>query len=179
MKLYHYYERDIGPFRSLSDLPDQEAEEVLRRIRTDHPEIFLSQRPEDYLAKRRRFEEILRTEFRRKGGLIERDTPHYMVVEACLFFEKWYEHTAWITVDTDELDRRTLSFTYGDSHPTFSGKVRDGREYRNRLYTYEEILPVIDRYGLPQHWNHDFRYGPEGYVEVQVWTDRGLEQWIR
>ena len=178
MKLYHYYERDIGPFRSLSDLPDQEAEEVLRRIRADHPEIFLSQRPEDYLKKRRRFEEILRTEFRRKGGLIERDTPHYMVVEACPFFEQWYEHTAWITVDTDELDRRTLSFTYGDSHPTFSGKIRDGKEYRNRLYTYEEILPVIDRYGLPQHWNPDFRYGPEGYVEVQVWTDRGLEQWI-
>ena len=72
----------------------------------------------------------------------------------------------------------TLSFTYGDSHPTFSGKIRDGKEYRNRLYTYDEILPIIDRYGLPQDWNPDFRYGPECYVEVQAWTDRGLEKWL-
>ena len=168
MKLYHYYEKSNGPFRSISDLPDRDAEAVLQRIRTDHPDIFLAKRPEDYLQKRRRFEGILR----------ERETPHYMVVEACPFFEKWYEHTAWITADTDDLDLRTLSFTYGDSHPTFSGKIRDGKEYRNRLYTYDEILSVIDRYGLPQDWNPDFRYGPECYVEVQVWTDRGLEKWI-
>ena len=178
MKLYHYYEKSNGPFRSISDLPDRDAEAVLQRIRTDHPDIFLAKRPEDYLQKRRRFEGILREEFIKKGGLIEREAPHYMVVEACPFFEKWYEHTAWITVDTDDLDLRTLSFTYGDSHPTFSGKIRDGKEYRNRLYTYDEILSVIDRYGLPQDWNPDFRYGPECYVEVQVWTDRGLEKWI-
>ena len=178
MKLYHYYEKSNGPFQSISDLPDRDAEAVLQRIRTDHPDIFLAKRPEDYLQKRRRFEGILREEFIKKGGLIERETPHYMVVEACPFFEKWYEHTAWITADTDDLDLRTLSFTYGDSHPTFSGKIRDGKEYRNRLYTYDEILSVIDRYGLPQDWNPDFRYGPECYVEVQVWTDRGLEKWI-
>jgi aryl-alcohol dehydrogenase-like predicted oxidoreductase len=87
LKLYHYYERDNGPFRSISDLPDREAEAVLHRIRTDHPDIFLAKRPEDYLQKRRRFEGILREEFIRKGGLIERETPHYMVVEACPFFE--------------------------------------------------------------------------------------------
>lgn len=49
MKLYHYYEKSNGPFRSISDLPDRDAEAVLQRIRTDHPEIFLAKRPEDYL----------------------------------------------------------------------------------------------------------------------------------
>ena len=179
MKLYHYYERDSGPFRSISDLQDREEEAVLKRIRADHPGIFLAKRPEDYLLKRRQFEGILREEFIKKGGSIERETPHYLVAEACPFFEKWYEHTAWITVDTTNLDLKTLSFTYGDSHPTFSGKINDGKEYRNRLYTYDEILTIIDRYGLPQDWNPDFRYGPECYVEVQVWTDRGLEKWIK
>ena len=120
MKLYHYYERDKGPFRSISDLQDREAEAVLQRIRADHPDIFLAKRPEDYLRKRRRFEGILREEFIKKGGSVERETPHYMVVEACPFFEKWYEHTAWITVDAADLDLKTLSFTYGDSHPTFA-----------------------------------------------------------
>ena len=113
------------------------------------------------------------------GGLIERDHPHYMVVEACPFFEKWYEHTSWITVDTSELDLRCVSFTYGDSHPTFSGRVNDGKEYRGRLYTYDEILKIIEKYGLPQIWNPNFEHGPECYVEVQIWTDRGLEKWLK
>ena len=52
MKLYHYYERENGPFRSISELPDREAETVLQSIRTDHPDIFLARRPEDYLQNR-------------------------------------------------------------------------------------------------------------------------------
>ncbi len=178
MKLYHYYEKNIGPFHSISDLPDEEAESVLRRIRTEKPDAFMAKRPEDYVKKRRYFEGILREEFLKKGGLIERDTPHYFVVEAVPFFEKWYEQTAYVEVDAESLDLRTVSFTYGDSHPTFSGKVKDGKEYRNRLYTYDEIIKIIDKYGLPQIWNPDFKHGPEGYVEVQVWSDRGLERWL-
>lgn len=178
VKLYHYFERESGPFRSISELPDTEAEEILRRIRVEKPDIFLAKRPDDYVQKRRKFENILRNEFLKKGGSIERNTPHYLVVEEVPFFEKWYENTAWITVDTSELDLRTVSFTYGDSHPTFSGNVKDGKEYRNTLYTYDEILKIIDKYGLPQIWNPDFKYGPECYIEVQVWSDRGLEKWI-
>ena len=37
--------------------------------------------------------------------------------------------------------------------PTFSTRVNDGGEYRHRLYTYPELLDIIDRYGLPQDWN--------------------------
>ena len=117
MKLYHYYEKDNGPFRSISDLPDKEAEEVLRQIRLEKPDIFLSKRPDDYLLKRRHFEEVLRNEFIKMGGV--------------------------------------------------------------RLYSYEEILKIIDKYGLPQIWNPDFKYGPECYIEVQIWTDRGLEKWLK
>lgn len=178
MRLYHYYENETGPFRSISDLSDEEAEEVLQKIRANKPEIFISKRPDDYLQKRRRFEAMLRNEFIKSGGKPERKTPHYMVVEAVPFFEKWYEHTAWISIDASELDTSMLSFTYGDSHPTFSGKINDGKEYRNRLYRYDEIQKIIEKYGLPQIWNSDFKYGPECYVEVQIWTDRGLEKWI-
>ena len=179
MVLYHYYEQASGPFRSISALSDEEAEKVLKRIHAEKPDIFLAKRPDDYLQKRRRFENILKNEFIKAGGLIERETPHYMVVGECPFFEKWYEHTAWVTVDTSELDLRTVSFTYGDSHPTFSGNVKDGKEYRNRLYNYDEILKIIEKYGLSQIWNPDFKYGPECYVEVQIWSDRGLEKWVK
>ena len=68
MVLYHYYEQSTGPLRSISDLPDEEAENVLQRIKLEKPDIFLSKRPEDYLQKRRRFEGILREEFIKMGG---------------------------------------------------------------------------------------------------------------
>ena len=45
-------------------------------------------------------------------------------------------------------------------------------------YNYDGILGIIDKYGLPQIWNPDFEYEPEYYVEVQMWTDCGLEKWL-
>ena len=63
MKLYHYYEKNIGPFRSISDLSDEEAKMLLQRIREEKPDAFISKRPEDYVENRRRFEGILREEF--------------------------------------------------------------------------------------------------------------------
>ena len=92
MYLYHYFDRTVGPFVSLSDLPLDEAKAVLRD---------------------------------------------------------------------------------GDSHPTFSPRPRedDWKEYRRQLYTYEEILKIIGKYGLPQDWNDDGKFGPERYVEAHVWSE--------
>ena len=59
MLLYHYYEKKNGPFRSISELSDAQAEEVLERIRSEKPDAFIARRPEDYVQKRRRFEKIL------------------------------------------------------------------------------------------------------------------------
>lgn len=75
-------------------------------------------------------------------------------------------------------DLRTISFTYGDSHPTFSDRINDEKEYRKRLYTYDEILEVIEKYGLPQDWNDDGRYGPERYIEAHIRSDDVIEQYL-
>ena len=179
MRFYHYFEKEKGPFKSISNLSDEDAESVLQRIREEKPDIFIAKRSDDYLLKRRRFEEMLRNEFIKNGGKPERNTPHYMVVGEVPFFEKWYEHTECVSIDASDLDLSMLSFTYGDSHPTFSGKINDGKEYRNRLYNYDEITEIIEKYGLPQIWNPNHEYGPECYVEVQIWTDRGLEKWLK
>lgn len=77
-----------------------------------------------------------------------------------------------------EFDLRTLSFTYGDSMPTFSDSVNDGKEYRKKLYTYEEILKVVEKYGLPQDWNDDGAHGPERYIEVHVWSDKTIKRYL-
>ena len=101
-------------------------------------------------------------------------SPDYLVVGECPWLQSWFEACDHIVIDTADLDLSTVSFTYGDSHPTFSDRVNDGKEYRKKLYTYDEIIKVINKYGLPQNWNPDGEYGPERYVEAHVWSDRGI-----
>lgn len=97
-----------------------------------------------------------------------------VVLEHSPWLSTWYEDCAVIKIPIEEFDTETLSFTYGDSHPTFSPRIKDGKEYRHKLYTYQEILKVIDKYGLPQDWNDDGRFDPERYVEVHVWSDKTI-----
>ncbi len=177
MYLYHYYDKNSQPFLNLSDLPNEEADHVLEKIKQTRPNSFCAKRSSDYMKNRRYFEEILREEFAKKGGKMQRMTPHYMTVEPCPWLSSWYEDSAFIKIPIEEFDVSTLSFTYGDSHPTFSDKVNDGKEYRKKLYTYEEILGVIEKYGLPQEWNADGSYGPERYIEVHVWSDETIDKY--
>ena len=174
MLLYHYYDLKTGPLRNLSDLDDAEANRILEEIRKNKPDTMCAKRQKEYIADRRRFENILRTEFLKKGGLIERPVPHYFVVGKCDLLASWFENSAYIEVDSDNLDTHTISFTYGDSHPTFSDRVKDEKEYRKKLYTFDEIFGVIEKYGYPQDWNADGKYGPERYIEAHIWTDRGI-----
>ena len=113
----------------------------------------------------------------KKGGRIERNVPHYMVIGECDFLSSWYVNSAYIRIDIDDFDKTTLSFTYGDSHPTFSDLINDGKEYRKKLYTYDEILDVIEKYGYPQDWNKSGEFGPERYIEVHVWSDETLKEY--
>lgn len=178
MDLYHYFDRRTGPFKSLTKLSPEKAKEVLEAVKTERPASFCAQRNEEYVEKRRRCEAILRKEFAAKGGIMEIESPHYMVLGYSPWLYSWYEQPEFIKIPVEEFDLRTVSFTYGDSMPTFSDRVNDGREYRKKLYTYDEILEVIAKYGMPQDWNDDGRQGPERYIEAHVWSDRTIEKYM-
>lgn len=177
MYLYHYYNRNSKPFLNLSDLSLEEANARLEEIRRTNPASYCAKRPPEYMENRLHFEKILREEFQKKGGRIERNVPHYMTVEHSPWLSSWYEDCAYVKIPVEEFDLKTLSFTYGDSHPTFSDKVNDGKEYRKKLYTFDEILKIIDKYGLPQKWNDDGRFGPERYIEVHIWSDETINRY--
>lgn len=178
MDLYHYFDRRTGPFKSLTKLSPEKAKEVLETVKAERPASFCAQRNEEYVEKRRRCEAILRKEFAAKGGMMEIESPHYMVLGYSPWLYSWYEQPEFIKIPVEEFDLRTVSFTYGDSMPTFSDRVNDGREYRKKLYTYDEILEVIAKYGMPQDWNDDGRQGPERYIEAHVWSDRPIEKYM-
>ena len=181
MYLYHYYDKTIGPFINLSELPREEAEEVLTRIKIEKPNTQSAQRDPEYMFRRRMYEDIIKKEFIKKGGVIKRSTPHYMTVEHSPWLATWFENSAVIKIPIEEFDLSAVSFTYGDSHPTFSPWSRDDdwKEYRRKLYTYDEILKVVDKYGLPQSWNDDGRFGPERYVEAHIWCDEPICRYRR
>ncbi|WP_167959025.1 hypothetical protein [Anaerosporobacter faecicola] len=174
MYLYHYYDKTIGPFRNLSDVTVEEAKEILAKIKVNKPHVQCAKRQDTYVEDRLHYEAILREKFLEKGGVIKRQVPHYMVVEHSPWLSTWFENCAYIKIPIEEFDLSTVSFTYGDSHPTFSPRVTDQKEYRKKLYRYEEILDIIDRYGMPQDWNDDGRFGPERYIEAHIWSDETI-----
>ena len=177
MFLYHYFDKTIGAFANLSDLPVDEANAVIDNIKKEKPNAMCAQRHPKYMQLRHNYEEILKNEFLKKGGTIKRNKPHYMVVEHCPWLSTWFENSGFIKIPVKEFDINTVSFTYGDSHPTFSDKVNDGKEYRKKLYMYAEIVKIIDKYGLPQDWNSDGKHGPERYVEAHIWSDETINKY--
>ena len=178
MYLYHFFDSRTGPFKSLTALPPEEARAVIERIKQERPDSQCAQRHDKYVPYRHNCEAILRREFAAKGGIMEIETPHYMVVEFSPWLYTWYEQPEYIKIPVEEFDLKTVSFTYGDSMPTFSDSVYDGKEYRKKLYFYDEILDLIDRYGLPQDWNDDGRFGPERYIEAHIWSDNPVDRYI-
>ena len=174
--LYHYYERRIGPFVSLSDLPAEGASEIQSRLTLEN-RTFAARRNDAYLARRKYLEQLVRSMFIAKGGKPVREAPHYMVVEECPWLASWYEDGAFIKIPVEEFDMRAVSFTYGDTFPTFSPDVTDGLEYRRNVYTYGEILAIIEKYGLPQDYCGEPAFAQPRYVEAQVWSDDPIRRY--
>lgn len=176
MFLYHYFDKRTGPFKSLTNVPEDEACKILEQIKKERPDSMCAARDETYIQKRRNCENILKKEFQAKGGIIEIDSPYYMVVEHSPWLFSWYEQPDFLKIPVEEFDLRKVSFTYGDSMPTFSPLITDGKEYRKKVYTYDEILKIIEKYGLPQDWNNDGKFGPERYIEVHIWEKIDLRK---
>lgn len=174
---YHYYDNTVGPFVNLSDLPANEAKTILNTIKVNKPKSQSAKRDSEYVEHRHNCENILRTEFAKKGGIIERMSPHYMTVEHSPWLSTWFEDCAFLKISIEEFDLNTVSFTYGDSMPTFSNRITDNKEYRKKIYSYDEILKIIEKYGLPQDWNDDGKYGPERYIEAHIWSDETINKY--
>ena len=179
MDLYHYYDKTGGPFKNLSDASIEEARKIMDEIKRSKPEVQCAKRHSTYIEDRLHYEELLRERFIEKGGTIRRRVPHYMVIEHSPWLSTWFENSAYLKIPLEEFDLSTVSFTYGDSHPTFSPRITDNKEYRKKLYFYDEILEIIAKYGLPQDWNDDGKFGPERYIEAHIWSDEPIRNYIK
>ncbi|WP_127585574.1 hypothetical protein [Paenibacillus koleovorans] len=163
---YHYFEASEGPFRSLTELPEKDAESVLRRLR-ERGKSFASQRAADYLTIRRELEQRVRGEFQAKGGRPVTRVPVSMTLGPCPWIQSWYESGQFVRIPLSDLQPSAISFTYGDLFPTM--RLQDGKPYRAQVYTLAELPALIEKFGFPQVWNAAGAAGPERYIEIQVW----------
>ena len=170
MYLYHYFEKSKGPLLSLSALPMEKAVGIQSCIVSEN-KTFAANRNEKYLPRRKELEGLVYKLFVEKGGKPEKETPHYFVIGECPWLATWYEEADFIKIPVSDFDLQTVSFTYGDTFPTFSPNVTDGMEYRSTVYTFEEILKIIGKYGMPQEkWDKSV-FAQPCYVEAQVLSD--------
>ncbi|SYX83302.1 hypothetical protein [Paenibacillus alvei] len=172
--LCHYYEVARGPFHNLSALSIEEADSILSELR-ENGRGFASKRSEDYMQIRRQLEKQARMMFVEQGGNPRTLYPHYMTLGQSHWLLEWYEEGRELQIYIDDFDASTISFTYGDLFPTM--RVEDGKPYRKKVYTRDTIQQVVEQFGWPQQWNSHGQYGPERYIEVQIWDDRVIERY--
>ncbi len=173
--LCHYYEAARGPFLNLSDLPLEEAERLLSRIR-EAGDVFASQRAADYLLIRRGLEQRVRALFIARGGQPQRACPHYMILGTCPWVKSWYREGRELVVPLANFDPNIVSFTSGDTFPAM--RYPDGKPYRGRVFLLGELAELVREYGLPQVQNPNGRRGPDRYIEAQVWADGPLASYL-
>ncbi len=169
--LYHYFERNSGPLINLSELNIEEAEKILRKLKKEN-NTFAAKRPDNYLIILRELEQKIRELFMKKGGEPKQRFPHYFILGECACVKEWFQDGVELKIPLKSFNPKSISFTYGDSFPAM--RFQDGKPYRGQVYTLEEISKIIKLYGFPQEWNVHGKFGPERYIEVQVWDEESL-----
>ena len=179
MFLYHYFEKERGPFLSLSDLTDEEAYKIHNDLEEDNNAFARRNSDGRYIYWRRMCEETLRSLFIEKGGKPIRKTPHYMTLGENHYCKTWYECGDYIKIPIDAFDINTVSFTYGDSFPTIDPTHGQTEEFRRTVYKYDEILRIINKYGWPgAKWDDENTpYWTPMYVEAQAWSDTPIDKY--
>ena len=185
----HYHLPGTRPFLNLSDLTVEELPPVLlaldkRRQAGEHQRVFGRR----YMELRLRSEARLLELFRLAGGSPERTAPHYFVLGESTWFRGLAHGMQEVAIPIAELPSMVTSFTYPDSF-TATGLVADfglpyePRPYHDQAFRIEQLREIVTRYGLPPDEDDPIYDGYEHrtfekYVEVQVWSDAPVEQFL-
>lgn len=182
--IYHYFEKERGPFRSLSDVSDDKIQKILDRSRIEDKEsgkgtLLGSVYSDDNITIRRRQEYMTRVTFEEKGGKPIRQFPYYAVLvrENDPTYEEGirnrYKNGDILRIPVKDFDMTAVSFTYGDQCSNINPAEYENflaNTYRPPVYTYEEMLNVIAERGwIP--YTGDGGWPRPWYIEAQIWND--------
>ena len=181
----HYF-RPGRPFKNLSDLELDELIVVYKRLegeraRGEHRRVFGRR----YMELRRRTEAKLRECFVAAGGRPERTAPHYFVLGASSWFKGLADDMQEVAIAIADLPTEATSITYGDSFAAMGlgpeyGLPYEPRPYHHRAFRIEDLDELVATYGMPavDEAGYDgYQHRPfEHYIEIQLWTDKPVEQ---
>jgi hypothetical protein len=174
---FRYFDNLDDPFKNIFDLEFKQWSDY-ENYALENNFIWPSSYNNEYFLSRVRTEENLYKLFTSVGGKPLRKHPHYMTLGCC---DEWFRYkknfSQCIAIPLSYFDVSSLSFTYGDSYPTFNNMWKTEREYRNRIYTFNEIVNIIHSYGWPQDWNPLEQIDIENYIEIQVWSDETVNNY--
>lgn len=180
--LTHYYLSDRKPFLNLSSLKEVDLNTVLEELR-HKTEIGENKRmfSDWYVAERKISEVHLKKEFLKKGGIIEKEYPHYFVFGESLIQKNLAKNTKEIKLELDKLPLNKISFTYPDSMATMVLKDDEfyKKPYHGKVFTYSEIIEVIKEFGFPKD---EIAKTPKFhfplYIEAQLWSDAPVARFL-
>lgn len=169
----HYYLREIGPFRSLSELSVGSEDPVFLDFLTRHRRDpgYRRRYGRNYIGVRREVETRLRELFIARGGKPRRRYPFYLVLGESPWFRDLNANQSELKIPLSQLDPNVTSLTYPDS---FIALTRDDKPYYNQVFMLSEVSELVTRFGVPEndhmvpyerYWETDF----ELYIEVQLW----------
>lgn len=184
--LIHAYKIGTEPFRTLSELSDEEAVGIMRGLYMEGS-IFWErfEDPAGYLQFRRQVEEWLRSEFIAKGGKPRSAYPIYMILGRPVWIQTLLDAptratTVEIEVPLSLFGECDVSFTYPDSMVSFIENDQKNAEtylpeYHGKVFTLCEIRSIVEANGLPgDKWGMKLSSDLPNYIEAQVWNHEPL-----
>lgn len=184
--LTHYYQRDTGPFQSLSALSDEEAIPIMEALCDDTPYGARFKDPHQYLQNRKDSEQWVRKGFIAQGGRPQALYPIPMVLGSSQWMvanAPMREGNAEIQIPLSIFTEEDISFTYPDSMIShWFGREKPPGLYQpdlhGRVFTLSEIISLVAARGLPEEgWEAFLPENLAPYIEAQIWRHDLLEEY--
>ena len=142
-----------------------------------------------YISFRLATEDKLRSLFIKAGGKPERSAPHYFVLGSSKWFEGLYPSTSKVVLLLSELRIQTTSITLPDSFTamrlgdSYGVPLEPQKPYHDRIYLLSELAQLVNLYGIPTDeakadYSNYVKEPFEKYIEVQVWSDEPVRDFL-
>lgn len=170
--LHRYYKLGTNPFKSISELSDDDKIQFMKENFPDHG--WFHANPEKRISTRRTVENWLFDAFVRSGGEPKTHHPCYFTLGKSAFLRDEGFYDAEIQIPLHLFSSKNVNFTYPDSF--FSHWLNHNRDHKcyngelnGKLFTIDEILSLLNENKIPAHVRMDAYYEFEFYIEAQVW----------
>jgi hypothetical protein len=185
----HYYNKQNSPFLSLSELNEEKAISIMKKLYSEETEYGTRFRnPIQYLMNRKNTEAWVRQEFIKKGGTPKNLFPIYTVLGE----SQWIDKNGPIDGETGKIrlplsifNEGDISFTYPDSMISkwfFEDKPQEYYMdlYHGKVFLKSEIIDLIEQNGIPEYeWKTNLPINLAPYIEGQVWNLQPIINYIK